>query len=432
MGNLPLEGVRVVTMTVVWAGPFAEMFLADWGAEVIKVETIQRFTTQSRGRMARPPEVLAKSSPTTACYPNDQAGDRPWNRCSIFNYHARNKLGCTMDLTQPSGKELFKRLIARSDVFLENNAGGVVNKLGIGFEALREVNPRLIMISLPAFGNYGPYKYFHGFANHQEAISGHTLLRGYLDLGPTMTPNAYHADACAGAKSALAVMLALRQRRRTGKGQFIDFSQAEAALSHQAEAIMDYSMNRRIRTSLGNRHASAAPCGTYRTKGEDEWVAITVYGDRDWEGFCRALGNPEWTQDERFSSSLRRWQNQDDLDGFVEQWTRPRTNYEVMHVLQREGVAAGPVLSNKAAFDDPHLLERGQFEEVHQQDCGTYLTPSFLWRARNTPNKIRKPPVRLGEHNEYVYKELIGVSDEEYVQLEKDGHIGVDYAPHVK
>ncbi|MDO8673461.1 MAG: CoA transferase [Dehalococcoidia bacterium] len=432
MGRLPLEGIRVAATTIVWAGSFAEMLLADWGAEVIKVESLDRFPTSTRGYLPRPTQLYVQNAPPTAAYPQNEAGARPWNRCSLFNYHARNKLSCTMDLTRPEGKELFKRLIAKCDVFIENNAYGVVDRLGIGYEVLKEITPGLIMVSLPGFGATGPYKDFRGFGMHQEAFAGHTWLRGYPDLDPSATAPVVHNDACAGANAAYAVMIALVQRRRTGAGQFIDLAQTEAAISHHADAVLDYTMNGRARESTGNRHASAAPCGAYRCRGEDEWVAITIYDDLDWTGFCRTLGNPAWTKEDRFSSSLTRWNNQDALDRLVENWTSRQSSYEVMYALQEQGVAAGPVISNKDAFDDPQLIERGQFEELHQEECGNYLTPGLLWRAEYTPNRIRLPAVRLGEHNEYVYKEVMGISDDEYARLEKAGHIGMDLAPHLR
>ncbi|MDO8672279.1 MAG: CoA transferase, partial [Dehalococcoidia bacterium] len=410
MGGLPLEGIRVTTLTVVWAGPFAEMLLADWGAEVIRAENLQYFSPSTRGPMARPPEIAVRGALTRHSYMNDEAGERPWNRAVLFNYHARNTLSCTMDVTQQKGKEIFKQLIAKSDVFIENNSGGAVDRLGFGYEALSTVNPRLIMVSMPGYGCYGPYKSYLGFGKHLEATGGHTLLRGYPDLDPGTNTDVYHADACSGAKAALAVMMALRHRRRTGKGQFIDLAQVESAICHQAAAVLDYTMNGHVRSTTGNRHPSAAPCGAYRCIGEDEWVAITV-GDSDWAGFCRALGlsngRTDWTEDARFSTAIGRWQNQDELDRLVEHWTSQRTNYEVMYALQKEGVAAGPVISNKDAWDDPHLIERGQFAELYQEDCGAYSTPTFPWRAKNTPNSIRSSAVLLGEHNEYVYKKLL-------------------------
>ena len=336
-----------------------------------------------------------------------------------------------MDLMRPEGKEIFKRLIAKCDIFIENNACGVMDRLGVGYPELKEINPRLIMVSLPGYGATGPYKSFHGFGFHQEAFSGHTWLRGYPDLDPSNTSVALHADACAGVNAAYAAMLALVQRRTTGKGQFIDLAQTEVAISHQTDAVLDYTMNGRVRGSMGNRHSSAAPCGAYRCKGQDEWVTITVYDDDDWAGFCRALGNPAWTKEEKYSSSPSRWSNQDDLDKLVEEWTSQRSSYEVMHALQKEGIAAGPVISDKDAFDDPQLVDRGHFEEVYQEECGTYPIAGLLWRAENTPNRIRRPAPSLGEHNEYVYKEVMGISDEEYARLEKEGHIGMDMASYI-
>ena len=434
MAKLPLQGIRVVDITVIWAGPFATLNLADWGAEVIRVESIKHFQVLTRGGNARPPQDLVSNPTRTgglATYCNRDVSFRPWNRFTLFNAHARNKLSCTMDLAQPKGKELFKRLIQASDVFLESNAPHVMEHLGLTYDVLKEVNPGLIMISMPGFGNYGPCKYYRALGAHQEGFIGHTHLRGYPDSDPSTTSTLFHADEAAGAHAALAVLLALYYRNRTGKGQFIDMAQAEATMPHLGEAIMDYTMNKRVQTSSGNRLPGAAPCGCYHCQGEDRWINITVSTDKEWEGLCRAMGNPQWTREERFSSSLSRDRNQDELDKRIEEWTVTQDHYALMYRLQREGVPAGPVIFEDDAYNDPHLKERGFFEELTHTECGTHLYPGLGWRMSKTPNNLRLPPVRLGEHNEYVYKQVLKVSDEEYMELEKGGHIGMDYMPEV-
>ena len=434
MAKLPLEGIRVVDITVIWAGPFAAMHLADWGAEVIRVESLKHWQVGTRGARAWPNQEVI-SNPvrrgTFTTYCNRDVSFRPWNRYTLFNSHARNKLSCTMDLTQPRGKELFKKLIQASDVFLESNAPHVVENLGLTYDVLREVNPRLIMLSMPGFGNYGPYKYYRGLGVHQEGFIGHTFLRGYPDGDPSTTSTLFHADAAAGATGALAVLFALNYRNRTGKGQFIDMAQAEATIPHLGEAIMDYTMNQRVQTSTGNRLAGAAPCGCYRCQGDDHWINITVYTDREWEGLCRAMGSPEWTREQRFYDGPNRGKHQDELDRLIEEWTIKQNHYDAMYLLQSEGVPAGPVIFEDDAYTDYHLREVGFFEELTQEECGTHLYPGLGWRMSKTHNRLRLPPVRLGEHNEYVYKQLLKVSDEEYEELEQESHIGMDYVPEI-
>jgi crotonobetainyl-CoA:carnitine CoA-transferase CaiB-like acyl-CoA transferase len=211
----------------------------------------------------------------------------------------------------------------------------------------------------------------------------------------------------------------------------LDIAMSESMIPSIADAFMDYFMNGRISLTMGNRHRSAAPCGCYRCRGEDKWVSIQVSSDQDWQGLCRALGNPPWTKEARFADALSRWRNQDELDKLIEGWTLQHDHYEVTRILQKEGVPAGPVLDESEVFSDPHIKERGFFQELTQEDAGTHLYPGLLWRMADTPNTIRRPPVRLGEHNEYVYRQLLKVSEEEYADIARDGHIGTEYGPGV-
>jgi len=431
-GEFPLAGIRVVDMSVVWSGTFTTMMLADMGAEVIRVENTRFAPYGTRGIMLRPSDSLLRTGGmATAGYPNREAGERPYNRAAMFNVHARNKLSMTVDYMQPKGMQILKKLIGISDLFIENSAYGVMERLGLGYRELRKIKPDIIMISMPAFGSGGPYADRVALGRHLECITGHTLLRGYPDADPTWTTEIYHCDAAAGAMAAFAAMVALHYRQRTGIGQFIDVAQIETMIPQLGEVIMDYIMNGRIQEPLGNRHTWAAPCGLYPCRGEDRWIAITVFTDTQWQGLCGAMGYPAWAVQDKFADSLGRWHSQDDLDTHISDWTRQHEDYEIMHLLQGQGVPAGPLMDERDCYNDPHINERGFFEEVTHAECGTHLYPGMEWKLSKTPASIRRPPCRLGEHNEYVYKTLLEVSDEEYAELERGGHIGMDYHPSI-
>ena len=429
--KLPLEGVRIIDLTLVWAGPYATALLSDLGAEVIRVESTRFFPPLTRGVMARPSEPFIKDFLVwVAGMPGRQVGNRPWNRWPLFNSHARNKRSMTLDLLQPKGMELFQRLVAVSDVLIENNPTETMEKLGISYAGLQAIKPDIVMVRMPAFGNTGDYKNYRAVAPMNEDVAGHNSLRGYPDMDATGITSVYAADAASGASAAFAVLAALHHRRRTGKGQLVELAQVENFIPYIGQAILDYTMNRRVQTTLGNRHPYAVQ-GCYPCKGDDRWVCITIFDDRDWAAFCDALGNPQWTHDERFADLLSRLRHHDELDRHIADWTREQDHYRVMHLLQAAGVAAGPVMDQRDAYNDPHLNERNMFEEAYQEDTGTHRYPGAPFKMSDAPIRIRRGPVRLGEDNEYVYKRLLHISDEEYAALEAEGHIGMDYAEGV-
>ena len=430
MARLPLEGIRILDMTVVWAGTYCATLLADLGAEVIRLESIKRLPPITRGYMPFPPKEAIEGLPAfVAAMPGREPGKRPWNRYPLFNAHGRNKLGITVDLTQPSGMDIFERLVAVSDAFVENNVTETMDKLGISYEMMRKINPRIIMLRMPAYGNSGAYRDHRSLGVHMEGVIGHTILRGYEDMDQSSSTNVFAADAAGGAQGAFAMLAALHFRKRTGKGQLIELAQAENMIAYTGRFFMDYSMNERNSSTIGNRHTSAIQ-GCYPCDGDDRWVNITLFDDDDWNAFREAIGNPEWTRDERFKTHSSRYENQRTLDALISEWTRQRGHYEVMHMLQAVGVAAGAVMDQRDAFDDPHLQERGIFEEVYHEDVGgSHLYVGAPYKMSDMPIKIRRGPVRLGEDNEYVYKQVLGVSDEEYTELERMGHIGMDFPP---
>ena len=431
MARLPLEGVRILDLTLVWAGPYTTTLLSDLGAEIIRVESTQFFPPLTRGVMAHPTQAFIDNFLVmVAGLPDRKVGERPWNRSPLFNSHARNKLSMTVDLLKPEGKEVFRRLVEVSDVLVENNPTETMEKLGITYEALKEIKSDFIMVRMPAFGNTGAYKNYRGFAPMNEDVAGHNSLRGYSDMDATSITAVYAADAAAGAGGAFAVLSALHYRRRTGSGQLVELAQVENFFPYLGQATLDYTMNNRVQTTLGNRHPYAVQ-GCYPCQGDDRWVCITIFDDSEWAAFSGALGDPEWAREERFGGAHGRLEHQDEIDRHISQWTSQQDHKEVMRLLQAAGVAAGPVMDQRDAYDDPHLSQRGVFQEAYQEDTGTHLYPGAPFKMSHTPPRIRRGPVRLGEDNEYVYKTLLRYSDREYAELEAAGHIGMDYSDDV-
>ncbi|MBI4640950.1 MAG: CoA transferase [Candidatus Tectomicrobia bacterium] len=412
---LPLEGFTILEVADIWAGPFAVTLLADMGAKVIKVEAIQRF--RSRGQQIHPP-------PNSPGYPENVPGERPWNRAVGFNWVNRNKLGITLDLTRLRGVELYKQLVKMSDVILENFAAGTMERLGIDYPVMKEVKPDIIMISMPGFGVAGSYKGYVGLGMIFDAMAGHAAIRGYPDREPPGTSGTVHTDMVSALTGAFAVLVALHYKSRTGKGQFIDLSQVEGFIPHLGEVILDYTINKRLQKPVGNRHPFMAPHGVYRCKGTDKWIAIAISSDKEWQQFCQALGNPPWSQREEFSGMLSRLKHQDELDKLIEEWTAEHDHYEIMELLQKAGVPSGPILDNQEIYSDPHVKGRGFFEVVAHPEAGTHPYPGMLWKMSKTPGSIRQPTNCLGEHNEYVFKTMLGLSDDEIAELAKEEIIG--------
>lgn len=432
----PLEGVRILDLTVVWAGPFATMLMGDLGAEIIKAENVHVWQPMTRGGMARPPEFLIRAGAAWATgYPGNVAGERPWNYNPTFVSLYRNKKSFTVDLRTPAGKDVLRRLVEVSDVVYENNATGTMEKLGITYEWLKSVKPEIIMLRVPAYGSTGPYYNARALGVHLEAVMGHSLLRGYEDADPSANTAIYSGDYMAGAQGAFAVMAALWQRKRTGRGQLIEIGQAENASAMFTQAIMDYSLNRNVQGTIGNRDINGrAPCGVYPAKSPgsaeevmDHWIAIHIEDDAGWRAFQEVMGNPAWASDARFATNEGRAEYYREIDRHIAEWTKDREDYEMMHALQARGIAATPVLEASRMFDDPHLRDRGFFRSQRVENGETYEFVGPIWNFEGTPVEFVQPPVALGEHNAYVYKELLGFSDAEYEALVGAGDVGMDY-----
>ena len=365
-------------------------------------------------------------------YPDSDPGPRPWNRCPGFNNLFRNKKSMTLDLRQPRGREILKRLVKECDIFYENNVTETMEKLDISYDFLKSIRPDIIMMRVPAYGSVGPYRNYRALGVHLESVIGHSLIRGYRDSDPSTNSAIYMGDYAAGVQGAFTVLAALHYRKRTGKGQLIELAQAENAVNFLSEAVMDYTLNGRVQGTLGNRNMfGSAPCGAFPASGDNNWISITVSNDAEWQGLCEAMGNPDWCKDERYSDQYARWKNADQLEEELSRWTAQYDKYEAFHLLQSHGVPSGPVMHAGDAHSDPHLKERDFFNRITHAEAGTHDYPGFIFNMSRTPPVVRNAPCRMGEHNEYVYKEILKVSDEEYAQLEAEGHIGMDFDPEI-
>lgn len=405
MFGMALEGVRVIDVSHAWAGPVTTRALADMGAEVIKVESMQRMDSWRVFNLIRPGE------------------DGWWNRSSNFNTCARNKYGITLDLTRVQGVELFKRLVKLGDIVVENFTPRVMENLGLHYPVLKGINPSIIMMSMPAFGMSGPWRDYAGFAATVEQFAGIIQLTGYLDGIPQVLGSPLGlSDPIAGINGAFALLVALHHRWITGEGQHIDLSQNEALSCMIGHAIMEYTLNGRVQPRQGNRHPFMVPHGCYRCQGDDMWVAIAVASDEEWESLCQALGNPAWTRDERFSDAVSRRQNQDELDRLIEEWTSQHDHHQVMHLLQGAGIAAGAVLTAGELLHDPALSE--YYVSIEHSEAGTHPYYGMFFGLSQTPGTVRLPPPTVGQRNEYVLGELLGLSRDDIAQLAQEQIIG--------
>ena len=439
----PLDGIRVLDLSGVWAGTFATLLLADLGAEVIKQEN--QFILQPNTRIL--PFVHLTKEMTSAGpswvtgLPNNDPGERPWNYHPMFVSLYRNKKSFTLDIRQPEGLEILGRLVAEADVVLENSAVGTMEKLGVSYEWLKGIKENIIYLRAPGFGLTGEYKDARAFGSNLEEVLGHQLLRGYRGSEPAENSTIFAADYIAGSQIAFALMAAVWHRNQFGEGQFIEMSQAENATAMFAQAYMDFALNGELDEARGNRSIYAAdgevPCGAYPCKspgsaeeGLDRWITINVMSDADWLRLRGVMGEPTWAISDDFLSAAGRLAKEDYIDEQLGHWTRGFEDYDLFHRLQAAGVAAAPILEASRVLSDPHVMARALFQEqTLEDDIGTYQYPAPIYQISG--GGIRSAPVAMGQDNDYVYRELLGCDDEEIDRLTKAGHIADRFADQI-
>jgi benzylsuccinate CoA-transferase BbsF subunit len=395
MGNLPLEGYRVVDFGWAAAAPRATCLLADMGAEVIKVETRQRPDPVRFGpdNLARDPEMDP-----------------------LFHSINRNKLGILLDLKTAEGIELIKQLIRISDVVVDNFSPGVMKRLTLEYEDLIKIKPDIIKISFPGVGREGPLADVVTYGPSLAGLAGLDSLIGYEGERVLGMQQAY-ADINAALFGAFAIQMGLYHRERYGEGQHIEVAQIEALLSTMPEPIMEAGLNNRIPGTQGNTHSLMAVHNNYPCKGDDKWISIAILTEAEWMGFCKALGDPAWTKKEDFTDSAKRIKNRKKLDVHIAGWTADKTPPEVMEILQKAGVAAAPCADTEDRYFDPHFQKREIIVNVEHPATGVDFDPKVVCNLSETPGEIRRPAPLLGEHNNYVFGELLGLSQDEIEAL---------------
>ena len=422
--RLPLQGVRVTDFSWFGAGPYVTRLLAAYGAEVIRIESNTKIDGM-RWQAPRKPDVTAT-----------------YNISGMFNNFNPGKLGITLNMNHPKGIELARKLIAISDVVLDNFYPAAMEKWGLTYEKLVEIKPDIIVTTMPVMGITGPYTLWRGFGTSVRTIAGMDYITGNPDRPPIGTGMAALPDfTCNPYHAATAILSALHYRNRTGKGQFIELAQFESTVCWTETAILDYTANGHIQIGMRNRLPHAAPHGVYRCMGEarevdycampesvperkkkeERWCAIAVFTEEEWRSFCTVLGNPSWTEDERFSTFDARKANEDELDRLIEEWTARRSPEDVMMLMQQAGVAAGVVQDGEDLLSrDPQLKERGFYVWLDHPEAGRIAHDGLTFALSATPGEIRRAPL-LGEHNELVYGEILGLSEDEVNQLITEG-----------
>ena len=408
MSRPPLENIRVVDLSRVFAMPFAGANLADLGAEVIKIDTCQA-------------QFMETTRTITGPFPGNQPNDLWWEQGGTFQTLNRGKRSLTLDLRSEEAQSILKELVSVSDIVLENFTPRVMARFGLDYASLRAVKPDLIMVSNTGYGHSGPWSNFGAMASALEPTHGTGAFMGYLeDDGsgslreggiPNKVGNSY-TDFLATWTALLSIMAALLHRAKTGRGTWIDLAMYQAGASFIGEGLLAYSFNGERTRRIGNRHTSMAPHGCYPCLGEDQWVTIAVRDDADWEAFCDAIGRKDLAENPRLATLQQRIDLQGDLDGVVGEWTRERTSYEVMETLQGAGVPAGPVLTAGQALADPQFRHRGFFEKIrHPVETGLG-TKDYIgrgWKFSGSRAAITGPAPLLGEANEYALGELLGL-----------------------
>jgi benzylsuccinate CoA-transferase BbsF subunit len=396
--NKPLEGLKIVDFSWAAAGPVVTSVLACYGAEVIKVETHKNLDN-TRTLM---PFVGGIQTP---------------DRASGFISVNAGKYSITLNLKTLKGKDLAKRLVKRADIVVENFTAGTMKELGLGYEDCKQIKPDIIYLSSNMYGQTGPYAKRGGFGGTLLSSSGLMHLTGWPDQLPK-EPGYVYTDFIAPKFALLSLIAALDFRRKTGKGQCLDLSQLETIPFFQSPITLEHQANGRDSIRNGNRSTYAAPHGVYRCKGKHRYCAITLFGDDEWRKFCQVIGRQALAEDQELSTVLNRLKNVDKVDKLVEDWTMLHTTEEVMKLMQEIGIAAGVVQNGQDLDNDPQLKD--YYWEIDEAELG-------VLPYRGTPVKSSefnyevKPSPRLGEHNDYIYTEILGLSDIEFAELLQEG-----------
>ena len=398
-----LDGIKVLECAFAAAAPITTTQLAMHGATVIKVETHKRL------------DMLRVVPPF-------RGGKADINRGAVFESLNSGKYSVSLDLGKSKARDIAIKLALWADIVLDGYTPGVMKRWGLDYESLKKKKPDIIYLSTTQQGQFGPHANFMGYGWQAAALGGFYQLTGWPDRGPSQVWGAYTDFINPYHQSSL-IMAALLYRHRTGKGVYIDESQFECGLKFLRPYILDYTVNGRVAKRMGNRSPHGVPHGVFRCRGEDRWVAIAVFTDEQWISFCRVIGNPEWSEDIRFTTLAERKKNEDDLERLVEQWTIKHEAEDVMQKFQAAGISAGVVETFEDLLDkDPQLRQRKAFPTIEHPETGLQIHRAPSYKMSKTPPELGPAPM-LGEHNSYVLKEILGLSDAKIDDLLAEGCI---------
>jgi crotonobetainyl-CoA:carnitine CoA-transferase CaiB-like acyl-CoA transferase len=400
----PLQDVKILDFTWVMAGPAATRMLADHGATVVRVESPTRIDT---ARTLHPRHHNEAASDSSGCFGNNNAG----------------KLGITLDLGRPEAREVVFDLVRWADVVTESFSPKAMRNWGFAYEDLRQVNPAIIMLSSCLMGQTGPLSKMAGFGTMGASASGFHNLTGWPDRAPAGVFGAY-TDYVSPRFTAIAILAALEHRRRTGRGQYIDQSQAEASTHFLTPAILDYSANGREQGRIGNVDAHACPHGVYPAAGVDRWAAIVCRSDEEWRALCGIIGRDDLARDPRLRSVSDRQRHREEIDRAIGEWTRGCEAAEIERLVQARGIPAHPVQTSRECFEDPQLRHRRHFVELEHPVYGTTIVEGPRVGLSRTPGQAKRAAPTLGHDNQYVLSEILGYPEQRITELVVSGVMG--------
>ncbi|MBN1188938.1 MAG: CoA transferase [Dehalococcoidales bacterium] len=401
MNKQALEGVKVLDFGSGIAGPISTRELANHGAQVVHIQTATRTPAARMAARSTQGEMMFGGIPA--------------------DWYNNSKLSIALNLKHPRSRFIAEKLIRWADIVLENYRPGAMDKLGLGYEQMKQINPGIIYLSSSGHGQTGPYGQQGGVDGIANALSGRIFLAGWPDRGAVNPSDVPYADAVHPLFNAIAMMAALDYKRRTGKGQYLDVSMDETDTHSVIPPLLDWQANGHLQTRDGNRIPNASPHGVFPCIGDDRWCAITVFTDEEWKSFCDVIGNPPWTKEPKFASLNARKEHEDELEELVGKWTGEHTAEDVMKMMQAAGVPAGVVQNARDLLEsDPQLKAREWLISLDNPELGTFPHPTPPYKLSKTKAQVRTSPV-LGEHTEYVCTKLLEISKEEFDELNKEG-----------
>lgn len=409
LATLPLTGLRVIDLSWVLAGPVTGRLLADAGAEVIKVESRKRLDNTRRGRSVAAVPGVTKE------------GSDPIDRVPMFHNVNAGKKSIAIDLSSPAGIGLVKQLLGHSHVLVDNFAPGVMDRLGLGVDVLTKEFPHLVIVSLSGVGQQGPMRDVPAYAPTVTALAGLDSVVGYEGEPANGVLGLNLADSFAGMFAFYAVLTAVWWQRRSGKGQFIDYSEMEGICTMLGMPLMDYELNRRVMQPGGNSSPDGAPYGVFPTAGPDEWISIAIIEDSEWQAFCAVVGPQPWCVDSRYTQKSARLAAKEILEEAVAAYTRGHTGLELESRLRQAGVAAALVYNFAEQIGDQHFWDRDLFRHIDIQDMGRQVIYGTPWRLTDTPTLSKSGAPRLGEHTREILTTLLGMRQDEIDGLFSEG-----------